>query len=147
MIAVRVGALVGLPSGLAYGLWSVKHAELAANVEMPAAMLIVLTASLTLAFLYAAIFLRRAPERLVRLLAPAGRMALSNYVLQSLVMGAVLSGWGLALGDTLAYAQLTALACAIFAAQLVISRWWLMHFRQGPLEALWRAWTYRGLER
>jgi uncharacterized protein len=112
---------------------------------MPAALMIVLTTSLTLAFLYAAAFLRRAPDSLVRLLAPAGRMALSNYVLQSVVMGAVLSGWGLALGDTLAYAQLSALACVIFVVQLVASRWWLKVFRQGPLEALWRAWTYRGL--
>jgi uncharacterized protein len=144
-IAARIGALVGVPTGVAYGLWSVTHAELAANLQMPAALMIVLTASLTLAFLYAAAFLRRAPDSLVRLLAPAGRMALSNYVLQSVVMGAVLSGWGLALGDTLAYAQLSALACMVFVVQLVASRWWLKVFRQGPLEALWRAWTYRGL--
>jgi uncharacterized protein len=144
-VAARIGAVVGVPTGIAYGLWSVTHAEVAANLQMPAALMIVLTASLTLAFLYAAAFLRRAPHGLVRLLAPAGRMALSNYVLQSVVMGAVLSGWGLALGDSLAYAQLSALACVTFAAQLVVSRWWLTVFRQGPLEALWRAWTYRGL--
>lgn len=145
-IAIRIGALVGLPAGLVWGFWSVTHAGLAESMQPPAALVIVLGANVALSFIYAAAFLRRAPEWLVRVLAPAGRMPLSNYVLQSVAMGAVLSGSGLALAE-IGYAQLAAVACVIFAAQLVLSRWWLAHFRQGPLEALWRAWTYRGIVR
>ena len=81
----------------------------------------------------------------MRWLAPAGRMPLTNYLLQSIAMGASLSGWGLALASRLGYAETTALALAIFAAQLALSHWWLRRFGQGPLERVWRRWTYLGM--
>ena len=84
---------------------------------------------------------------MVALLAPAGRMPLTNYLLQSIAMGALLSGWGLALGPRLSYWQTAAVAVLIVVFQVLLSSLWLgpMKMRQGPLEALWRAWTYRGL--
>ena len=62
-------------------------------------------------------------------------------------MGALLSGWGLALGPHLSYWQTAVVAVVIVVVQILLSRFWLgpMKMRQGPLEALWRAWTYRGL--
>ena len=78
-------------------------------------------------------------------LAPAGRMPLTNYLLQSLLMGALLSGWGLGLGAALGRLELALLACAFVAIQLVASRSWIARFGQGPVEAVWRAWTYRGV--
>jgi len=47
-----------------------------------------------LAFLYAALFLRRAPPVVVAWLAPAGRMPLTNYLLQSVAMAMLLPDWG-----------------------------------------------------
>ena len=72
-------------------------------------------------------------------------MPLTNYLLQSVAMGALLSGWGLALALRLGYAETALLAVAIFAAQLVLSRWWLGRQAQGPVERVWRLWTYRGI--
>lgn len=101
--------------------------------------------SLTAA-LYVAAFvtLQQRPllQRLIGVLAPAGRMPLTNYIVQSLAMGVLLSGWGLGLGDDLSRAALAALALLIFAAQIAASRAWIAHFGQGPLEALWRRLTY-----
>ncbi len=142
--AARIGLWLGLPAGLVYGVWSVTHAELESALALPALQILALTASLTLSFLYVATFLRRASPLVIRWLAPAGRMALTNYVAQSVAMGVLLSGWGFGIGDTLAYWQLGAVAIAIFMLQLVVSRWWLGRYAQGPLEAVWRAWTYRG---
>ena len=84
---------------------------------------------------------------MVAFLAPAGRMPLTNYLLQSIAMGALLSGWGLALGPRLSYWQTAVVAMLIVVFQILLSSLWLgpMKMRQGPLEALWRAWTYRGL--
>jgi uncharacterized protein len=144
--AARIGLVLGLPAGIVYGAWSVTHAQLAEGLAMPAALVIALTAGLTLAFFYAATFLRHAPAPLIAWLAPAGRMALTNYLLQSLAMGLLLAGWGLGLGAVLGYAQLAVVALAIFVLQAAASRWWLAHFTQGPIEALWRAWTYRAAE-
>jgi uncharacterized protein len=139
--ARRIGLAIGLPCGLVYGAWSLINSEVTDNLMMPGAMMLLQTASLTLSFAYAVMILRHAPSWLVGVLAPAGRMPLTNYLLQSLAMGLLLTGWGLALGDALSYWQLSALALAIFTVQVLLSHWWLARRSQGPLEALWRAWT------
>jgi uncharacterized protein len=145
--AARIGWWLGLPAGLVYGLWSVTYAELEESLALPALQILALTASLTLSVLYVATFLRRASPWVIAWLAPAGRMALTNYLAQSVAMGLLLSGWGFGVGDAMAYWQLSAVAIVIFMLQLVGSRWWLSRYAQGPVEAVWRAWTYRGARR
>ena len=83
-----------------------------------------------------------AGNRLLALLAPAGRMALTNYLLQSVVASLVFYGYGLAIWGRVGYAGMVALALAVFAAQVVASRWWLARWRFGPLEWAWRWLTY-----
>ncbi|WP_269514935.1 DUF418 domain-containing protein [Brevundimonas subvibrioides] len=81
-------------------------------------------------------------RRLLSGLGSVGQMALTNYLSQSLVFVFVLYGLGL---GWLKYAGPTfclALALVVFAAQIVISRWWLALFRFGPAEWLWRSATY-----
>lgn len=145
--AALIGLVVGLPAALAYGSWAVTHAELEPSLSIPAVALALQATSLVLAFLYAALFLRRAPAVVVAWLAPAGRMPLTNYLLQSVAMAIFLPGGGLGLAAQLGYAQLSVLAIAIFVAQTLLSRWWLARHAQGPFEAIWRAWTYRGAVR
>lgn len=143
-VALVLGLAAGLPASLAYAAILYNEADryglgaYSVIAAVPGAI------SMTLSFAYAAAFLRRAPGALVRWLAPAGRMPLTNYLLQSIAMGALLSGWGLALAPALSYTATACLALAIYAAQLVISRWWMARWTQGPLEALWRRWTYAG---
>jgi uncharacterized protein len=144
-IAAALGLVIGLPAGIVYAGWSMADVERDGLGAYSVASTIPMTASLALAFFHAAMFVRYAPDAIVRWLAPAGRMPLTNYFVQSLAMGALLSGWGLGLAPLLGYAQLAALGLAIFVTQLVASRVWLTYARQGPLEALWRAWTYAGL--
>ncbi len=76
-------------------------------------------------------------------LAPAGRMPLTNYLMQSVLMGALLTGWGLGLGAVWRHAELSLLAMVIVIAQVTVSRWWIARFQTGPVEALWRKVTYR----
>jgi uncharacterized protein len=73
-----------------------------------------------------------------------GRMALTNYVAQSVVLGLVLFGVGpgMALSGRIGEAQVVGIVTAVYFAQLLISRWWLSNFRYGPLEWVWRALTY-----
>ena len=98
------------------------------------------------ACLYVALFVRLQQwppvRRLVGWLAPAGRMPLSNYVVQSLAMGLLLSGWGFALGASASRVELALLALLIAGVQIAASRAWVGRFGQGPLEALWRRATY-----
>lgn len=73
-----------------------------------------------------------------RALVAAGRCAFSNYIGTTVLMGAILSGWGLGLGPELPRAWLPALVLLGWFAMLAWPRWWLARFGQGPLEALWR---------
>jgi len=77
----------------------------------------------------------------VSLLAPVGRMALTNYLMQSLIsafyfFGHGLGHWGMARAWQVVY------VFAVFVLQVGFSHWWLGRFRYGPMEWLWRAITY-----
>jgi uncharacterized protein len=70
----------------------------------------------------------------------AGRMALTNYLAQSVVIGFVLFGVGpgLALAGRIGTSALCVIVVGTFALQVWFSRWWLGMFRYGPLEWAWR---------
>lgn len=77
----------------------------------------------------------------IKVLAPFGRMALTNYLTQSLLMSLIFLGHGMALYGMGRAAQLGVAAC-LLTAQIVFSHLWLANFRYGPAEWLWRAVTY-----
>lgn len=85
--------------------------------------------------------------RLLGLLAPAGRMALTNYLVQSLVCTLVFYGYGLGFFERMPRAWQPVFVAGLFAAQVAFSHAWLARHPQGPMERLWRAWTYRGQPR
>jgi uncharacterized protein len=75
-------------------------------------------------------------------LAPAGRMALSNYLMQSLIGTLLFYGYGFGLWGRVGRAWQVLLVLSVYSLQLVLSRWWLARFNYGPMEWLWRAITY-----
>jgi uncharacterized protein len=79
-------------------------------------------------------------------LAPVGRMALTNYLTQSLLYLLLFSGVGLGLYGDVGPALCVVFAIAIFSAQTVFSRWWLARYRFGPAEWAWRTLTYGQLQ-
>ncbi|MGC4867594.1 DUF418 domain-containing protein [Micromonospora sp. DT53] len=80
-------------------------------------------------------------RRVAAVLAPAGRMSLSNYLGQSLLCVLVFTGVGLGLAGAVAPAVVVLIAVAIYGAQLAASAAWMARFRYGPMEWLLRAWT------
>lgn len=81
-------------------------------------------------------------HRRLALLAPAGRMALSNYLLQSLLCTLLFYHYGLGLFEQLSRAWQVPFVLVLFALQVAASHWWLARFRFGPMEWLWRWATY-----
>ncbi|MBW8368596.1 MAG: DUF418 domain-containing protein [Arenimonas sp.] len=75
-------------------------------------------------------------------LAPAGRMALTNYLAQSVVSVYVFYGYGLGYFGQLPRAGQVLYVLAFFVVQVLLSRAWLARYRFGPMEWLWRALTY-----
>lgn len=77
-----------------------------------------------------------------RWLAPAGRMALTNYLLSGLIASWVTYGFGLGMLGRMNLAELTMLGAGIYGALALFSRAWLSAFRIGPAEWLLRCATY-----
>jgi uncharacterized protein len=73
---------------------------------------------------------------------PLGRTAFTNYLLQSFIFGWIFYGYGLGLFGTLGIAAVFVLGVVVYAAQVVLSSWWLQRFRFGPVEWLWRTLMY-----
>lgn len=76
-------------------------------------------------------------------LAAVGRMALTNYVMQTLICNTIFIGFGLF--GSMGIAQMYIVVVSVWIAQLVYSPLWLSRFRYGPLEWVWRKLTYRNL--
>ncbi len=75
-------------------------------------------------------------------LAPVGRMALTNYLTQSIVAVTLFYGFGFGWYNGVGVATSFALTVCIFGCQMIISRLWLDRFRFGPFELVWRSLTY-----
>lgn len=149
---VRLGLFVGLPGAVIYAYTIVQMAD------SPQAITGLAVGLLTAPFLTGAyvgammLFLDSAAGRWLRnLLAPAGRTALSNYLLQSLICALIFHGYGFGLIGHVSPLETVSMALVVYAAQLVLSRWWLQRFAYGPLEwllrliTIWRVPQWRNL--
>ena len=92
--------------------------------------------------LFVYLYIKAKGQRMLRIFAPYGRTALTNYVLQSILGTFLFFGWGLGYLASIPnrYTFLIAIVLVIF--QILISRWWLKHFYYGPLEWIWRSLTH-----
>jgi len=75
-------------------------------------------------------------------LAAVGRMALSNYLLQSLICTMIFYSYGLALFCKVSPSLGLLLTIIIWLIQIPLSVWWMRRFQFGPIEWLWRSLTY-----
>jgi uncharacterized protein len=75
-------------------------------------------------------------------LASVGRMALSNYLMQSVIATTLFYGYAFGFYYRIGPAIGLLIALAIYAAQVAYSAWWMGRFRFGPVEWLWRTLTY-----
>lgn len=139
---LKIALPLGLTGALFYGLVAVLAPG--SGLELLAFGVGELTAPL-LAAAYAVLMLRwfRTPggQRLSARLAPMGRMSLSNYILQSVMLGLLFSGYGLRLMNELPSLVIVLLVALIFALQLWISAHWMRRHQYGPMEWLLRSAT------
>jgi uncharacterized protein len=100
--------------------------------------------ALSMAYLSGLVILYRRPgwHDKIAVFAPVGKMALTNYLMQSFFMVFLFYGFGLSLLGNVGVSFCVVLSVILFGFQVVISRWWLTRFRFGPMEWVWRSMTY-----
>ncbi len=79
---------------------------------------------------------------LTGLLAAVGRMALTNYLLQTMICTTIFYGHGLGLFGRVERVGQIAIVAGVCVVSLVVSPLWLRRFRYGPFEWMWRSLTY-----
>lgn len=144
-----VGFAVGLPV-ISLGLarmfaadWSIEYAFFSGRQYNYWGSLFVMLAYVSIVML---IVKSRIFGRLGRTLAAAGRMAFTNYLVQTLICTTIFYGHGLGLFGRVERSQQILIVFAVWAFQLWFSTVWLGRFRFGPAEWLWRTLTYLKLQ-
>jgi uncharacterized protein len=89
------------------------------------------------------LFIKGKATLLSKTLVPMGRMALTNYLMQSTICAFIFHSYGLGFYGKVEIWQGILLTFLIYALQVIFSRIWLNYFYFGPLEWLWRSLTYR----
>lgn len=146
--------IAGLVIGVPANLFAVVAAEIGDPNELSLATALSVVFHLiggpALCFAYASgiVLLVGGGSRRLHRLAPVGRTALTNYLLQSVVLALLFYGYGLGWFGRIYPLQMAGIVFVLYAAQVVASTAWLRRFRYGPAEWLWRAGTYgrRALE-
>lgn len=137
--------LLGLPSTIA-------HAYLQNdNYYLPHAMglldtlfyaLSVIPMSLFYTTSICLLFIKPGWQKRLLIFAPVGRMALTNYIMQTILGIFIFYGVGLGWGATIGLINVMFIALAVYILQLIYSNWWFKYFQFGPLEWVWRQLTY-----
>jgi uncharacterized protein len=99
--------------------------------------------ALAIAALIATLWQQDTPRRALSILAPVGRMALTNYLLQTIICVTIFYGYGFGLFGRFGSLQSTLIALTISLFQIAFSSVWLNYFAYGPMEWIWRQLTYR----
>ena len=145
LLLAAVGVIVGLPV-VAYGIyrnvaagWDPIYVFFAGSQFNYWGSILV-----ALAWVGAVMLLCKAaaPAAVTGPLAAVGRLALTNYLFQTLVCTTIFYGHGLGLFGKVERVGQVAIVAAVWALQLLLSPWYLRYFRIGPAEWLWRTMTY-----
>lgn len=141
----RWGFVIGIPASLAYAWFELDDYHLpkpAALLDTLFYALSVVPLSLAYTTTFCLLWLKPDWKKRLMVFAPAGRMALTNYILQTLIGITIYYGIGFGLGAKFGPTLFFPIAIAVFCIQIPVSKLWLSHFRFGPLEWIWRMLTY-----
>ena len=135
-------AVLGLALGLPLNVIYARTFEAESWVHIVVSTVGIIPLSAGYASLLAWLWMRDTGGLLARTFASVGRMALTNYVSQSLICALIFRSIGFGLGGEVGPTLYLPIGLAVYVTQVAISRAWLRRFQFGPLEWLWRMLTY-----
>lgn len=143
---LKYGLILGLVGNVAFAALAGAEAPLPPSLEGIAGVISYAFGVPALAFFYmalvATLWQKLAWRRLLGFLAPVGRMALTNYLLQTVICVLIFYGYGFGQFGRVGARTATLSALVIFLFQIWLSALWLKYFSYGPMEWIWRQLTY-----
>ncbi|WP_259368773.1 DUF418 domain-containing protein [Colwellia sp. Bg11-12] len=85
-------------------------------------------------------------QKLFSAFSPMGQMALTNYLMHSVILTSIFYGYAGGQYGEISRAPQMLIVLAIIVAQIFLSKWWLNRYRFGPMEWLWRSLTYKKMQ-
>lgn len=138
----KAGLIVGVPASLAYAYCGLHHQPYGKACQSFLYLISVYPMSFSYAALLALFCVNHRNLKIWKIFAAPGRMALTNYIGQSIIGIFLFYGIGFGLGASLGLTATELIAFAVFSFQIAFSIAWLKIFRFGPLEWIWRMLTY-----
>jgi uncharacterized protein len=141
----RWGFLIGIPSALActYFEFFQKHIPNSIGIFHT---IFYATSVVPLSLAYVSVvclrWINKKGNSKLKFLAPLGRMALTNYLMQTILAITIYYGIGFGLGGNIGPALFVPIGLAVYAFQILYSNIWFKYFNYGPLEWIWRQLTY-----
>ncbi len=144
-----IGLTVGLPGAVAATVLSEAFGPMSAMGAVATGLTHLTGPAVSIGYIGLAVWLARcgAMAWLARAIASAGRMALTNYLMQSVLVAFIAQHWGLGMYGEITRVPMVGIVFGIYVGQLVFSSLWLKAFTMGPFEYLWRCGTYLKLPR
>ena len=139
-----LGCSIGLPANL-IGAWALElwpYLPPSAGGLLGVAMQAIGVPMLAIGYAASVALLVVDGRRFITVFGPVGRMALTNYLMHSIICVTLSYGFGFGLWWRIGAAKAMAIAVAIIVVQIPLSALWLSHYRYGPVEWIWRRLTY-----
>src|SRR5215204_1313054 len=139
------GFIIGLPASIALAYFEIDEKNIPHPLGLiETALYAISVVPLSLAFVSSIClqWIKKKGNTKWKLLAPVGRMALTNYLMQTIIGITLFYGVGLGFGGNIGPCVFFPIAFGIYILQIIYSNLWFKYFNYGPMEWIWRQLTY-----
>ena len=146
----RVGLMVGIPLNIA-SLLIIQHpAASISGILQGVGQMLFYMAQYLLSAGYLGLVVcalnKQKWQKFLSAFSPMGQMALTNYLMHSVILTSVFYGYAGGQYGEISRAPQILIVLVIIVSQIFFSKWWLSRYRFGPMEWLWRSLTYKKMQ-
>jgi uncharacterized protein len=139
------GFVVGIPAAIASTYYEIFEKHIPAPIGLGHTFFYAISV-VPLCLAYTSViclrWLKKKGNSKLKVLAPMGRMALTNYLMQTIIGITLYYGVGFGFGGNIGPVIFVPIGLVVYALQIAYSNWWFKYFNYGPMEWIWRQLTY-----
>ena len=142
----RWGFIIGIPANIAMAVFFIDEYHVPESWMGLADTIAYALGVVPMGFAYAAtialVWHKNRQKSWLNRVIPVGKMALTNYLMQTVLASFIFFGIGLGLGTQIGYSYVLLIVLVVYGLQVICSTIWFKYFNFGPLEWIWRQLTY-----